>query len=100
MRREFMATETKLETGASFLTKRVTEEHFLTPEKLDEEQRQIQEAAATFVAREVLPKHEGIEHQEPGLMPSLVKLAEQGLLSIDVPEEYGGMDLGLVASSL
>src|SRR5579859_701351 len=101
MRREFMATETKLETGASFLTKRVTEEHFLTPEKLDEEQRQIQEAAATFVAREVLPKHEGIEHQEPGLMPSLVKLAgEQGLLRIDVPEEYGGMDLGLVASSL
>ena len=34
-------------------------------------------------------------------MPSLVKLAgEQGLLMIDVPEEYGGADLGLVVSSL
>ena len=96
-----MATETKLDTGAGFLTKAVTDEHFLTPEKLDEEQRQIQESAATFIQREVLPKHEQIEHQEPGVMPSLVKLAgEQGLLSIDVPEEYGGMDLGLVASSL
>src|SRR5579859_258068 len=101
MRREFMATETKLETGASFLTKRVTEEHFLTPEKLDEEQRQIQEAAATFIQREVQPKAEEIRHQEPGLMASLVKLAgEQGLLMIDVPEEYGGADLGLVVSAL
>lgn len=34
-------------------------------------------------------------------MPSLLKLAgEQGLLMIDVPEEYGGADLGLVVSGL
>jgi len=34
-------------------------------------------------------------------MPSLVKKAgEQGLLMIDVPEEYGGAELGLLTSSL
>src|SRR5260370_26964670 len=34
-------------------------------------------------------------------MPSLVKKAgEQGLLSIDVPEEYGGAELGLLTSAL
>src|SRR5579884_1019051 len=96
-----MTTSTKLEKGAAFLTQPVTEEHFLTPEKLDEEQRQIQEAAATFVQREVLPRSEEIDRQEPGLMPKLVKEAgEQGLLMIDVPEEYGGADLGLVVSAL
>jgi alkylation response protein AidB-like acyl-CoA dehydrogenase len=96
-----MAMGSKIETSASFLTTPVTQEEFLTPEKLDDEQRQIQEAAATFVQREVLPKSEQIEHQEPGLLPSLLKMAgEQGLLMVDVPEEYEGADLGLVASSL
>jgi len=86
-----MATQTHVETGASFLVTPVTEERFLTAEKLTEEQRQIQESAATFIAREVLPLREQIERQEPGVMPSLLKLAgEQGLLMIDVPEEYGG----------
>ncbi len=101
-----MATETqetvqKIETAASFLTTPVTEEHFLTPEQLDEEQEAMREAAATFIAREVLPKSEAIEHQEAGVVAGLVKLAgEQGLLMIDVPEEYGGAELGLVVSAL
>ena len=96
-----MATETKLETGAAFLTVPVTEAVFLTPEKFTDEQRLIQESAATFVQREVLPKTEEIRHQEPGLMSDLVKKSgEQGLLMIDVPEEYGGADYGLVVSGL
>ena len=45
-----MATESKVETGASFLTTPVTEAHFLTAEKLNDEQREIQQSAATFVA--------------------------------------------------
>jgi alkylation response protein AidB-like acyl-CoA dehydrogenase len=100
-----MATEThetqKIETAASFLTTPVTGEHFLTPEQYDEEQQAMREAAATFVEREVLPKGEAIEHQETGVVAGLVKLAgEQGLLMIDVPEEYGGAELGLVVSAL
>ncbi|MGO8950839.1 MAG: acyl-CoA dehydrogenase family protein [Ktedonobacterales bacterium] len=96
-----MATEAKIQTGAAFLTIPVTEARFLTPEKFTDEQKLIQESAATFVQREVLPKSEEIRHQEPGLMPSLVKKAgEQGLLMIDVPEEYGGADYGLVVSGL
>lgn len=96
-----MATESKVEKGAGFLTTPVTESHFLTAEKLNDEQREIQKSAATFMAREVTPKSDEIDAQEPGLMPSLLKLAgEQGLLMIDVPEEYGGADLGLVVSGL
>lgn len=96
-----MAASAKIERGAAFLTTPVTEAHFLTLEKLDDDQRQIQEAAATFMARDVQPKSDAIRHQEPGLMPSLLKKAgEQGLLMIDVPEEYGGADYGLVVSGL
>ncbi|HEU5375416.1 MAG TPA: acyl-CoA dehydrogenase family protein [Ktedonobacteraceae bacterium] len=91
------------EAGTAFLTTPVSEsaDRIFTLEQCDEEQRWIAESAATFVQREVLPKVEAIDRQEPGLMPGLVKKAgEQGLLSIDVPEEYGGAELGLLTSAL
>src|SRR5579863_1994382 len=91
------------EKGTAFLTTPVSEsaDKIFTLEQRDEEQRWIEESSSTFVAREVMPKTEQIDHQEPGLMPSLVKKAgEQGLLMIDVPEEYGGAELGLLTSSL
>src|SRR5579871_2424186 len=91
------------EAGTSFLTTPVSEtaDRIFTVEQADEEQRWIAESAATFAAREVLPNAEAIDHQEPGLMPSLLKKAgEQGLLSIDVPEAYGGAELGLLTSAL
>jgi hypothetical protein len=91
------------EAGTAFLTTPVSEsaERIFTLEQRDEEQRWIAESAATFVQREVLPHIEAIDRQEPGLMPSLVKKAgEQGLLSIDIPEEYGGVELGLLTSAL
>jgi alkylation response protein AidB-like acyl-CoA dehydrogenase len=91
------------ETGTAFLTTPVSEnaDKIFTLEQRDEEQRWIEEASATFIDREVLPKVEAIDHQEPGVMPSLVKKAgEQGLLMIDVPERYGGAELGLLTSAL
>src|SRR6059058_2849601 len=91
------------EAGTAFLTTPVSEsaDKIFTLEQRDEEQRWIAESAATFAQREILPNVEGIDHQEPGLMPSLLKKAgEQGLLSIDVPEAYGGAELGLLTSAL
>src|SRR5260221_7743249 len=91
------------ETGTAFLTTPVSESaaKIFTLEQRDEEQRWIQESTATFMTREVMPKTEAIDHQEPGVLPSLVKKAgEQGLLMVDVPEAYGGAELGLLTSSL
>lgn len=91
------------EAGTAFLTTPVSEsaEKIFTLEQRDEEQRWIEESAATFLKREVLPKVEAIDHQEPGVMPSLLKQAgEQGLLMIDVPEAYGGAELGLLTSAI
>src|SRR5205814_8574674 len=99
-----MATSIRsTESGTSFLTKPVgeTADKIFTLEQLDEEQRWIAESASTFTQREVLPQIEAIEHQEPGVMAGLVKKAgEQGLLMIDVPEAYGGAELGLLTSAL
>ncbi|MBF6571756.1 MAG: acyl-CoA dehydrogenase family protein [Candidatus Binataceae bacterium] len=91
------------EAGTAFLTTPTSEtaDKIFTVEQADEEQRWIAESAETFMEREVLPRVEAIDHQEPGLMASLVKKAgEQGLLSIDVPEAYGGAELGLLTSAL
>ncbi len=94
---------TPTEAGTAFLTTPVSEsaERIFTLEQQDEEQRWIAESAETFIKREVLPNVEAIDRQEPGLMPGLVKKAgEQGLLSIDVPEAYGGAELGLLTSAV
>src|SRR5258708_23548130 len=90
------------EAGTAFLTTPVSEsaDRIFTLEQRDEEQRWIEESAATFITREVLPHIDAIDRQEPGLMPSLVKKAgEQGLLMIDVPEAYGGAGLGLLTNA-
>ncbi len=98
-----MATEVRPTTtqGASFLTTPVTEAQFLTVEGFDDTQREVRKLARTFTDREVLPKWEQIDHQEPGLLRTLLRAAgEQGLLGVDVPEEYGGQDLGLVYAAI
>jgi alkylation response protein AidB-like acyl-CoA dehydrogenase len=91
------------EAGTAFLITPASEsaDKIFTLEQCDDEQRWIAESSATFVEREILPRLEAIEHQEPGVLPELVKKAgEQGLLSIDVPEAYGGAELGLLTSAL
>ena len=91
------------EQGTAFLTAPVSESanKIFTLEQRDEEQRWIEESSATFIEREVFPKIEEIDRQEPGLLPSLLKKAgEQGLLSIEVPEQYGGAELGLLTAAL
>src|SRR5579864_1170249 len=96
-------TTNSTELGTAFLTTPVSEsaDKIFIQEELDEDQLMIQEASATFIEREVLPRVEAIEHQEPGVLLGLVKKAgEQGLLMVDVPVQYGGAELGLLTSML
>jgi butyryl-CoA dehydrogenase len=49
----------------------------------------------------VLPVYERLEHQEPGLAAALMKKAgDAGLLMIDAPAEYGGLELDKKTSLL
>jgi butyryl-CoA dehydrogenase len=88
-------------TGGSFLLEARTPAEIFTPEDLNEEQRQIAATAARFAREEILPRVASIEAKEPGAMVQLLrKAAELGFTAVDVPEEYGGMGLDKVTSTL
>ncbi len=87
--------------GGSFLLESRSPDEIFTPEDLSEEQRQIAATAERFAREEILPRTAAIERKEPGAMAAaLRKAAELGFTAIDVPEEYGGLGLDKVSSTL
>ncbi len=86
-------------TGGHFLLAETDPALVFTPEDLSTEQRQIAEMAEKFMDKEVLPKLDALEHQEPGLAVRLFKQAgELGLLALEVSEDWGGLGLGKTSS--
>ncbi|PZA08425.1 MULTISPECIES: acyl-CoA dehydrogenase family protein [unclassified Meiothermus] len=76
-------------------------EGIFTPEDFDEVTREIIKTTRTFVEREYRPVAERLEHGELELnVPLIRKAGEQGLLGIEVPEEYGGLDLPKTISTV
>ncbi len=87
--------------GGSFLLETRTPAEIFTPEDLNEEQRQIAATAARFAREEIVPAIQAIEAKEPGVLAGLMrKAAELGFASVDIPEQYGGMGLDKVGSTL
>jgi alkylation response protein AidB-like acyl-CoA dehydrogenase len=87
--------------GGSFLLESRSPGEIFTPEDLSDEQRQIAATASRFAQEEVLPAVDAIEAKKPGAMAELLrKAAELGLMSTEIPEEYGGMGLDKTSSSL
>ena len=87
--------------GGSFLIETRTPDEVFTPEDLNEEQRQIASTAAQFARDEIIPATAAIEAKEPGVLRSLlVKAAELGFTSVDIPEEYGGVGMDKVSAAL
>ncbi|BDG01504.1 acyl-CoA dehydrogenase family protein [Anaeromyxobacter oryzae] len=91
----------RLFKGAEYLIARATKDDVFTPEDFTDEQRQIADTTTSFVRDEVLPVYERLERQEAGLARSLMKKAgDAGLLMIDAPQQYGGLELDKVTSVL
>src|SRR5208283_4734885 len=87
--------------GGSFLLETRTPAEIFTPEDLNEEQLQIAATAARFAREEILPRVAAIERKEPGAMVELLrKAAELGFTAVDTPEEFGGLGLDKVSSTL
>jgi alkylation response protein AidB-like acyl-CoA dehydrogenase len=96
-----IATPVMAAVGGSFLLETRSPAEILTPEDLNEEQRQIASTAAQFAREEILPLAAAIEAKEPGVMKSLLrKAAELGFASVDIPEEYGGVGMDKTTSTL
>jgi butyryl-CoA dehydrogenase len=91
----------KLFKGAEYLVTEATKADVFTPEDFGEEHRQIARTTEAFVKDEVLPVAERLEHQEPGLAAALMRKAgDAGLLLIDAPAAYGGLELDKVTSAI
>jgi hypothetical protein len=84
--------------GASFLIHRTSPDEVVTPEDLGEEERMLMQAFEDFAAREVGPRLEALESDSGELGRALFrKAAELGIFMAEVPEEYGGLDLNVLA---
>ncbi|MEI6205936.1 MAG: acyl-CoA dehydrogenase family protein [Desulfuromonadales bacterium] len=91
----------KLFKGAEYLITAADKGDIFTPEDFSDEQRQIGDTTEQFVLNEVMPHREEIEHHNLPLTVELMKkCGELGLLMIDTPEEYGGLELDKATSML
>ena len=91
----------KLFKGAEYLISEVDKNDIFTPEDFTDEQKQIGDTTEQFVLNEVIPHREEIEHHNLPLTVELMKkCGELGLLMIDAPEEYGGLELDKATSML
>ncbi|MFP7334574.1 acyl-CoA dehydrogenase family protein [Shouchella clausii] len=87
--------------GGGFLLEDMEPAHIFTLEDLTEEQQMIARTTKDFVEKEVLPYVDEIEqHQFQHTTRLLKKAGELGLLGADVPEEYGGLGLDKISSTL
>jgi len=87
--------------GGSFLIEERSPSEVFTPEDFSEEQRQIAQTTAEFAKNEVLPVADEIEAKKFDVTKGLLRKAGQlGLMGVDVPEEYGGLEMNKVTSAL
>lgn len=87
--------------GGSFLIEDETPQDVFTPEDFSEEQRQIAKTTTDFVINEVLPLAEKIEAKDFAITRTLLRKAgELGLMAVDIPEAYGGLEMDKVTSAV
>jgi alkylation response protein AidB-like acyl-CoA dehydrogenase len=87
--------------GGEYLITEVACEDIFTPEDFSDEQRQFAETTEQFVEKEIVPHLEEIENQNFDLVvEGMRKCGELGLLMMDAPEEYGGLELDKASSML
>jgi butyryl-CoA dehydrogenase len=87
--------------GGSFLLEERDPRDVFTPEDLSEEQRQIAKTAVEFTLNEVLPAAADIEAKKLDVTKALLRKAgELGLMGVDVPEAYGGLEMDKVTSAV
>jgi alkylation response protein AidB-like acyl-CoA dehydrogenase len=91
----------KILKGGEYLVAETPCDAVFTPEDFSDEQRAIAETTTQFVENEIFPHIEEIEGQNFALVvEGMKKCGELGLLMIDAPEEYGGLELDKATSML
>jgi len=87
--------------GGEFLITDAAPEEVFTPEDFTDEHKMILQTAKDFIDKEILPIVDKLEEKDHELVLSLLSNAgELGLLGTDVPEEFGGLGLDKVSTTL
>ncbi len=87
--------------GGQFIVKTPTLSSIFSIEDLSEEQRMMRESTIEFAERELWANWERFEKKDYEFTKvCMQKAGELGLLSIAVPESYGGMGMGFVSTML
>ncbi len=90
-----------MKKGGMFLIEDISHDEVFTPEDFTEEQRMFAKTTEDFIETEVMPRMAEIESLKEGVMRELLKKAgDLGLMMVDIPEDYGGLGLDRVTSSL
>jgi alkylation response protein AidB-like acyl-CoA dehydrogenase len=85
--------------GGAWLIEDADPSTVMTPEKITEEHRLIRQTAREFIDGEVVPVNDRLEQKEWTLLRELVrKCGGLGLLGINIPEAYGGVDLDKISA--
>jgi alkylation response protein AidB-like acyl-CoA dehydrogenase len=87
--------------GGRFVVEESDPAFIVTPEDFSEEQRMMSQAAEQFLETELAPRDAEIEALNYELTVQLMRKAgELGLIGADVPEQYGGIGLDKVSTTL
>ena len=94
-----MSTLAATTKGGAWLLESAPLADVFTPEQLSDEHRLIAATAAEFSLQEVLPALDRLETKDWAVARVLVKrCGDLGLLGVNVPEVYGGVELDKVSS--
>jgi butyryl-CoA dehydrogenase len=87
--------------GGSWLLEDRSPDDIFTPEDFTEEHQQIAQTTEEFAIKEIVANNDKIEHKEWQVTRDLLrKASEIGIATVDVPEQYGGMEMDKVSSAI
>jgi len=90
-----------LPKGGSFLFCQTNPQDIFTPEDFTLEHKMIHRMTAGFITDKVLTKMDELEAKKEGLNRELLMAAgELGLNGADIPEEYGGMEMDKISTTI
>ncbi len=87
--------------GGSWLVEETPPREIFAPEDFSDEQKLMAQTAEQFMDQEVVPRAQDLEERKIETNVELLKkMAPLGLLGIDVPEKFGGMEIDKVTGMI
>ena len=91
----------QIKSGGQFLAESIGSHPVYSRESFSENHRDIEKMVNNFSRERIYPLIYDLDKHDKDLVMELMKeMGELGLFGVDVPEEYGGMDLDKITSAI